>query len=222
MSTGEITLDTAGADRRIIDLRQRILTWIADPTIATCCSLGFYGILFERRVRLHPPAWRAGAIFMVLGFVALQTLPVNTAGLLLIVLGIVFFTPSRSRCARTASWPQAARFLSGWLAFFRARAAGVFRCPAGIAGTTATAVFFLWVIGKAVGSQRRRVTTGAEAMVGQIGEAATPLAPRGQIRVRGEIWQAHSADPVPVGTEVEVVHVRGLTLEVRALRREGA
>ena len=65
------------------------------------------------------------------------------------------------------------------------------------------------------------MTTGAEAMVGQIGEAATPLAPRGQIRVRGEIWQAQSADPVPVGTAVEVVHMRGLTLEVRALRREG-
>jgi len=71
-----------------------------------------------------------------------------------------------------------------------------------------------------VGSQRGRVTTGAEAMVGQVGEAATPLAPKGQIRVRGEIWQAQSAEPVPVGAPVEVVHVRGLTLEVRALRRE--
>jgi membrane-bound serine protease (ClpP class) len=82
-------------------------------------------------------------------------------------------------------------------------------------------VFFLWVISKAIGAQRRRVTTGAEGMVGQVGEAATPLAPRGQVRVRGEIWQAQSADPVAAGTAVEVVHVRGLTLEVRALRREG-
>lgn len=228
VSTGDITLDTAGADLHVISstFRQRILTWIADPTIAyLLLTLGFYGILFELQSPGAILPGVAGAIFMVLGFVALQTLPVNTAGLLLIVLGIIFFALEvKVHSHGILAAGGAISFLVGSLILFEPGPAGVFRLPLPvIAGTTAaTALFFLWVIGKALGSQRRRVTTGAEAMVGQIGEAATPLAPRGQIRVRGEIWQAHSADPVSVGTAVEVVHVRGLTLEVRALRREGA
>jgi membrane-bound serine protease (ClpP class) len=228
VSTGEVTLETAGADLHQISstFRQRILTWIADPTVAyLLLTLGFYGILFELQSPGAILPGVAGAIFMVLGFVALQTLPVNTAGLLLIVLGIVFFALEvKVHSHGILAAGGALSFLTGSLILFEPGPAGVFRLPLPvIAGTTgATALFFLWVIGKAVGSQRRRVVTGAEAMVGQIGEAATPLAPRGQIRVRGEIWQAQSADPVPVGTAVEVVHVRGLTLEVRALRREGA
>lgn len=228
VSTGQITLETAGADLHEISstFRQRILTWIADPTIAyLLLTLGFYGILFELQSPGAILPGVAGAIFMVLGFVALQTLPVNTAGLLLIVLGIIFFALEvKVHSHGILAAGGAISFLTGSLILFEPGPAGIFRVPLPvIAGTTgATALFFLWVISKAVGSQRRRVVTGAEAMVGQIGEAATPLAPRGQIRVRGEIWQAQSAEPVPVGTEVEVVHVRGLTLEVRALRREGA
>jgi membrane-bound serine protease (ClpP class) len=228
VSTGEVTLDVAGADVHQISstFRQRILTWIADPTVAyLLLTLGFYGILFELQSPGAILPGVAGAIFMVLGFVALQTLPVNTAGLLLIILGIIFFALEvKVHSHGILAAGGALSFLTGSLILFEPGPGGVFRLPYPvIAGTTAaTAVFFLWVIGKAVASQRRRVVTGAEAMVGQIGEVATPLAPRGQIRVRGEIWQAQSADPVPVGTVVEVVHVRGLTLEVRALRREGA
>jgi membrane-bound serine protease (ClpP class) len=228
VATGEITLDVAGADLRRINstFRQRVLAWIADPTIAyLLLTLGFYGILFELQSPGAILPGVVGAIFMVLGFVALQTLPVNTAGLLLIALGIVFFALEvKVHSHGILAAGGVISFLTGSLILFEPGPAGVFRLPYPVvAGTTAaTALFFLWVIGKAVGSQRRRVTTGAEAMVGQIGEVATPLAPRGQIRVRGEIWQAQSADPVPVGTAVEVVHVRGLTLEVRALRREGA
>lgn len=226
VSTGEITLDVAGADLREIrsTFRQRVLTWIADPTVAyLLLTLGFYGILFELQSPGAILPGVAGAIFMVLGFVALQTLPVNTAGLLLIVLGIVFFALEvKVHSHGILAAGGALSFLVGSLILFEPGPAGVFRLPLPVvAGTTgATALFFLWVIAKAVGSQRRRVTTGAEAMVGQVGEAATPLSPKGQIRVRGEIWQAHSAEPVPVGAPVEVVHVRGLTLEVRALRRE--
>jgi membrane-bound serine protease (ClpP class) len=226
VSTGEITLDTDGAELHQIHstFRQRILTWIADPTVAyLLLTLGFYGILFELQSPGAILPGVAGAIFMVLGFVALQTLPVNTAGLLLIVLGILFFALEvKVHSHGILAAGGALSFLTGSLILFEPGPAGVFRLPLPvIAGTTgATALFFLWVIGKAVGAQRLRVKTGAEAMVGQVGEAATPLAPRGQIRVRGEIWQAQSADPVPVGTAVEVLHVRGLTLEVRAFRRE--
>jgi|SRR5262245_5294855 len=224
---GDVTLDLEGAQVNQIPstFRQRILSWIADPTVAyLLLTLGFYGILFELQSPGAILPGVAGAIFMILGFVALQTLPVNTAGLLLIALGIIFFALEvKVQSHGILAVGGVVSFLVGSLILFEPGPAGVFRVPLPIViGTTvATAVFFLWVIGKAVGAQRRRVTTGAEAMVGQVGEAATPLAPRGQVRVRGEIWQAQSADPVAAGSAVEVVHVRGLTLEVRALRREG-
>ena len=228
VSTGDVTLDLAHASIHEIHatFRQRVLAWVADPTIAyLLLTLGFYGILFELQSPGAILPGVVGAIFMVLGFVALQTLPVNTAGLLLIALGIVFFALEvKIHSHGILAAGGVISFVTGSLILFEPGPAGVFRLPLPvILGTTlATALFFLWVIGKAVGSQRRPVTTGAQAMVGQVGEAATPLTPRGQIRVRGEIWQAQSADPLPVGTPVEVVHVRGLTLEVRALRREGA
>jgi len=226
VASGTIALDLAGAEVHRINstFRQRVLAWVADPTIAyLLLTLGFYGILFELQSPGAILPGVAGAIFLVLGFVALQTLPVNTAGLLLIALGIVFFALEvKVHSHGILAAGGVVSFLVGSLILFEPGPGGVFRLPLTVvAGTTAaTALFFLWVIGKAVGSQRRRVTTGAEAMVGQVGEAATPLAPKGQIRVRGEIWQAQSAEPVPVGAPVEVVHVRGLTLEVRALRRE--
>jgi membrane-bound serine protease (ClpP class) len=115
-------------------------------------------------------------------------------------------------------------FLIGSLILFQPGLGGVFRVSLAVVlgATLATVVFFLFVVGKAVGAQRRRVTTGAEGLVGEIGEAVTALAPRGQVRVHGEIWQAVSAQPVARGAAVEVVRVHGLTLDVRARQTEGA
>ena len=63
---------------------------------------------------------------------------------------------------------------------------------------------------------RRRTVTGAEAMVGQAGVAASPLAPEGTVRFHGELWQARSVDgDLPAGTPVEIVAVERLTLEVK-------
>lgn len=64
--------------------------------------------------------------------------------------------------------------------------------------------------------RRYRVQTGAEAMVGKRGEVVEPCDPLGRVRVRGELWQARSAQPLPVGQPVRVVAVVALTLEVEA------
>jgi membrane-bound serine protease (ClpP class) len=85
-----------------------------------------------------------------------------------------------------------------------------------IAGVTlSTAAFFAFAVGKAIGAQRRRVTTGAEGLIGLRGEAVSALQPRGQVRVRGELWQGRSATAIAAGATVEVVRMDGLTLEVR-------
>jgi membrane-bound serine protease (ClpP class) len=222
----DVTLSLARAEVHEIDatVRQKILGWIADPTIAyLLLTLGFYGILFELQNPGSILPGVAGAIFLLLGFAALQTLPVNTAGLLLILLGLAFFVLEvKVQSHGILAVGGVISFLVGSLILFEPGPAGVFRVslPVVIGTTLATALFFLFVIGKAMGAQRRRVTTGAEGMVGEVGQVATALAPRGQVKVRGEIWQAHSAEPLSVGAEVEVVRVRGLTLEVRPSRRE--
>jgi membrane-bound serine protease (ClpP class) len=152
-------------------------------------------------------------------------LPVNVAGLLLILLAIAFFlieVKVQSHGVLAAGGIIA--FLFGSLILFEPGPGGVFRVSLSVViGTTlATAAFFVFVIGKALGAQRRRVTTGAEGLVGALGETITPLAPRGQVRVHGEIWEGESPEPLNAGTPVEVTRMHGLTLEVRAQHRKEA
>lgn len=221
------TLAVAGAELREIrpSFRHSILSWIADPNVAyILLTLGFYGILFELQSPGAILPGVAGAIFLILGFVALQTLPVNLAGLLLMLLALGFFILEvKVQSSGILAVGGAVSFLIGSLILFQPGLGGVFRVSIAVilGATLATVVFFLFVIGKAIGAQRRRVTTGTEGLVGQIGEAVTALRPRGQVRVHGEIWQAVSAEPVERGTAVEVMRVRGLTLEVRARKQEG-
>ena len=206
--------------------RHGVLSWLADPNVAyILLTLGFYGILFELQSPGAILPGVAGAIFLILGFVALQTLPVNLAGLLLMMLALVFFILEvKVQSSGILAVGGAVSFLIGSLILFQPGLGGVFRVSLAVVlgATVATVVFFLFVIGKAVGAQRRKVTTGAEGLVGEVGEAVTVLGPRGQVRVHGEIWQAVSAQPVARGAAVEVVRVRGLTLEVRARQQEGA
>jgi membrane-bound serine protease (ClpP class) len=76
------------------------------------------------------------------------------------------------------------------------------------------AAFFLFVAAMAARAHRRPVLGGAEGMVGEIGEALTPLDPEGKVFVHGEYWNARSSAPVAGGSRVRVVRVEGLKLEV--------
>jgi membrane-bound serine protease (ClpP class) len=222
----ERKLDFAGAEIHEISstLRHRVLSWLTDPSVAyLLLTLGFYGILFELQSPGSILPGVAGAIFLVLGFVALQTLPVNVAGLLLILLAIVFFLVEvKVQSHGVLAVGGIIAFLFGSLILFEPGPGDVFRVslPVVIGTTLGTAAFFVFVIGKAIGAQRRRVTTGAEGLVGALGETITPLAPRGQIRVHGEIWEGESPEPLEAGTPVEVTRMRGLLLEVRAQHRK--
>lgn len=219
-------LDFTGVQLREItpSIRHRVLSWLANPTVAyLLLTLGFYGLLFELQSPGAILPGVAGAIFLILGFVALQMLPVNVAGLLLIVLGLAFFVIElKVQSGGVLATGGVISFLIGSLILFQPGPAGVFRLslPVIIGTTAATAAFFTVAIGKALAAQKRPVTTGSEGLVGTTGEAITAIAPRGQVRVHGEIWQAESADPLPAGTAVVVKQVRGLTLKVVAHQRE--
>jgi membrane-bound serine protease (ClpP class) len=81
-------------------------------------------------------------------------------------------------------------------------------------------LFFLVVLRLVLKARRRAPTSGREAMVGEIGEALSDLAPAGNVFVHGESWSAESRDIVRKGDRVRVVAVRGLTLEVRKDRED--
>jgi membrane-bound serine protease (ClpP class) len=79
-----------------------------------------------------------------------------------------------------------------------------------------TALFFLFVVGLGIRAQARKPVTGVEGIVGERGEAVTPLSPAGKVRVHGELWSAlTSGEKLPAGCTVTVESVSGLTLTVR-------
>jgi len=81
-----------------------------------------------------------------------------------------------------------------------------------------TTAFFTFAIGFGIKAQRRKPTTGIEGLVGEIGEVVSKLDPVGQIKIRGEFWNAESPDGhISQGTKVEVIKVSNLKLIVRKL-----
>lgn len=208
-------------DRHDTGFRLRLLAVLADPNIAyILLMLGFYGLLFELQ---NPGAILpgvVGGICLILAFFALSTLPVNYAGIALILLAIVFFVAE----IKVASHGLLAAggvisMLLGSLMLFQAETA---RISLGlvIGATLATALFFLFIVGKGLSAQRRKVHTGREGLVGATGIVLERLAPEGVVRIGDELWKARSDVALETGTEVEIMGVDRLTLRVRPRAKE--
>ena len=205
------------------DFRQRLLAVIADPNIAyILLMLGFYGILFELQNPGAVLPGVVGGISLILAFLALSTLPFNSAGIALIVLAVVFFVAE----VKVASHGLLAAggivsMLLGSMILFRG---GVMLSWGIILGVTiTTALFFLLIIGVGWRARRRPVVTGAQGLIGARAWATERLAPAGYVRLRGELWQAVGEAEIEAGDEVEVMSAERLTLRVRrASRRESS
>ena len=217
------TLQVRGLPVDIIEpgLRQRLLAVIADPNVAYLLMLlGFYGLLFELQ---NPGAILpgvVGGISLILAFLALSTLPVNYAGVALILLGIVFFIAE----IKVASHGLLAAggvlsLILGSVILFQGE--GVRLSWSIIAGATiTTAAFFLFVVGAGLRAQRRTVRTGWKGLVGGRGVVVERLGPRGRVRIAGELWEATSESQVEVGADVVIVGVDKLMLHVRPAAKE--
>ncbi|HEY6194920.1 MAG TPA: nodulation protein NfeD [Candidatus Eisenbacteria bacterium] len=211
----------ASVERMEPSFRQRVLGHLVDPNIAyLLLMLGFYGLLFELQ---NPGAILpgvAGAIFLVLAFLALSALPVNVAGLALLVLGVGFLLAEIKVHSHGVLAVGGALALGvGGLILFDDQAVRV-AWPLVLAVTAVTVAFFLVVIGFAVRGRRGRRVTGAPAMLGRRALVVEGLLPRGRVRLDGEVWNAEAQGFVEVGAEVVVIGVEGLTLRVRPAARE--
>jgi len=202
-------------------LRHRLLAPLVDPNIAyLLLMLGFYGILFELQ---NPGAILpgvAGAIFLLLAFFALSALPVNAAGLALLVLGVGFLVAEIKVHSHGLLTVGGALALAiGGLMLFDDRAVRV-AWPLVLATTALTVLFFVALITFAIRGRRGPRATGVAALLGRRAQVIERLGPRGRVRLDAEVWNAEAAAEIEVGAEVVVTGVEGLTLRVRPAARE--
>ena len=215
-----ITLNTA--ERNItfkeMNSRQRILDIIASPNVAyVLMILGLVGLYFElSNPGLILPGV-VGSISLVLALYAMQTLPINYAGLLLIILGVVLLIAE----VNVMSYGLLA--MSGAISIFLGsivlidsddpamQISKVILYPT--LGMT-----FLFSIGSiylAKKAHQLRTTTGMEGLLGEIGVVKETLNPEGRVLIHGEMWKAESDTVISVGEKVSVEVVKGLKIQVR-------
>lgn len=217
-----VALRTGGATltSREMTLRQRVLSAVAHPEIAyLLLSLGMLGLTIE--------LWNPGSIVpgvvgglsLLLAFFALQILPVNYAGVLLILLGLMLLLLElkvTSYGILTAGGFVSLVFGSMMLidpSTPELQLSLRFVLPV-VVGFGGLAVFLVRL---GVAAQRQPAITGDAGMLGLVGQALAPIAPGepGRVAVRGEIWRAVAGEPIAEGARVRVAGVDGLTLTVR-------
>jgi membrane-bound serine protease (ClpP class) len=215
----QVKLALAGAHVEVLapDWRSRLLAVIANPNVAYILMLiGIYGLILEF---YHPGAvapGTIGAICLLLALYAFQVLPVNYAGLALIILGIGLmiaeaFAPSFG----VLGLGGATAFVIGSVILMDTDIPGFGLSSAVVAAFAVTSVaFFVFALGMVIKSRHRPVVTGREELIGGIGVALEDFDGAGRIRIHSEIWFAHSDAPLRKGQQVRVVDIDGLTLLV--------
>ena len=199
---------------------QKILDRISDPNVAyILMMLGFYGIMFE----LFSPGailpGIAGVIFLVFAFYAMNTMPVNYAGIGLIVFGIILFILEIKVISHgMLTVGGIASVLLGSLILFRTSTTENFVAisRALVFGVTAvTALFFLFVVGMGIKAQRLKPASGIESLIGKFGRTMESLQPFGRVKINGEIWKAESlSGEITENEKVIVKEIKNLTLYV--------
>jgi membrane-bound serine protease (ClpP class) len=199
--------------------RDKLLAVISDPSVAYFLLLfGFYGLIYELA---NPGVFLpgvAGGISLLLAFYAFQILPINYSGLALIILGMAFmiseaFIPSFG----SLGIGGIVAFAIGSLILIDDES---LRIPTSliISTTAVSAVFLLLLMGRVLTIRKKKVRTGAEALIGMIGEASDDFDGEGRIWLLGESWQAKSSDTIRKGEKVRITSRNGLELTVESLK----
>ncbi len=200
-------------------LRTKILKTISNPNIAyILMMIGLAGLYFEFS---HPGAifqGVIGAIALILAFFAMQTLPVNYAGVLLIVLAIIFFIMEMKIISYgLLSVAGVVSLLLGSLMLFKGDGPDMKLSLQVLLPTVILiSVFFVAVAGLVFRAQISKPATGSTGLVGEIGVVKKALTPEGKVFVHGELWNARAKDPIDKDAKVRIVQVVNLILEVES------
>lgn len=217
------TLHTKGIEQRTIEpgWQYRVLRTIGNPNIAyILLMIGLAGLYFELSQPGAVVPGVIGGISLILALYALQTLPVNLAGILLILLAIVFFILEiKIASYGLLSLSGVLSLVLGSLMLFRVPGDPTTRLAMSVFIPTVVTIsaFFVTVATLAFRAQMRKPQTGAEVMLGLIGEVKEDLDPEGKVFVYGELWNAQADEYIPVGEKVEVIAVENLMLKVKRI-----
>ena len=204
---------------------QKILDRISDPNIAyILMMLGFYGIMFEL---FNPGAILpgiAGVIFLIFAFYSMNSMPVNYAGLGLIIFGIILFLLEIKIISHgMLTIGGAVSVLLGSLILFRTSSTENFISISRsliFATTAVTTLFFLFVVGMGLKAQRAKPSSGIEVLIGKFGQTIEALHPLGSVRVNGEIWKAESlSGSISENEKIVVKRIKNLTLYVEQVQQ---
>jgi membrane-bound serine protease (ClpP class) len=222
----QVVLSTAGATvlESPLNTLERLMHTVVNPTIVTVLmAIGVQAILIELS---SPGGWVAGFVGVIclgLGFYGLGVLPVNWLGLGLIgVAFVLFILDIKAPTHGALTVAGVLTLIAGFLITFNYPESPAFArvsVPLVVSVALAMGGFFAFALAKVLRARKRQPSTGAEALVGSTAKVRSPLMPTGTVLMKGELWQAVSADDsdIPKGSRVEVIAVQGFLLHVRSL-----
>jgi membrane-bound serine protease (ClpP class) len=217
---GTVTLETRNAEVKRIEVgfRDRFLALITDPNIAYILMMvGMVGIFFELQNPGVVLPGVIGGISLILAFFAFQSLPINWAGVLLILFGVsLLIAEIKIASHGVLTIGGVVAMVLGSFMLYEAPEVG-FRVSWTVIIPTvgAMAGLIAWAVSAGVRAMMKPSVTGPESMVGRLAVARSALGPDGQVQVDGEIWRAVAdGGAIPAGEKVRVTAVDGLTLRV--------
>ncbi len=221
--SGISTLHTKNAQLVYLDMsfQQKLLSILSDPNIAyILMMLGFYGLLFE----LYNPGsifpGVVGVISLVLAFYSFHTLPVNYAGIILIVFSLILFILEIKIVSHglLTIGGVICLILGSLMLLNPVSSFDVLQISWEVIALVVilTVLFFSFAIGFGIKAQRRKPTTGLEGLINETGVTITELRPEGSVKVHGEIWKAESSEgTIPAGNKIIVTGISNLKLKVK-------
>ena len=220
---GEKILNTGNAAVNEVEmtLSLKFLTILSDPNIAYILfMIGLYGLLFEifNPGVIFPGV--IGGICIILAFYSMHTLPINYAGLALIVFAIILFVLEIKVISHgILSIGGVISLIIGSIMLINVESGlevVMISWQVIALFVVLTILFFGFAITLGIKAQRRKPTTGVEGLIKEIGEAITDLNPEGEVRVHGEIWRAETIEgKIESKSIVEIVEVHNLKLKVK-------
>jgi len=224
----EIKLATKGIIPKGIKMnfRERFLHAIAEPNVAyILLMLGIYGLIYEFASPGIGLGAVCGSICLILAFFGLQSLPINLAGLLLIILGVILFLLEAFAPAHgILAIGGVVSLIFGSFMLIDSSAAPFIAISGQLIISTAicTALFFLLAVGAAIQTHRHKITTGKEGLIGEIGIAKTNISKEGLVFAQGEIWTAmvEGEEVISEGEKVKIIGLEGLKLKIKKMINE--
>lgn len=213
----KLATETASIQYIEPDWRNKLLSVITDPNILPILmTLGMFGLIYEMLNPGFVLPGVLGGICILLALYAAQVLPINYAGLALILLGILFmvgeaFAPSFGALGIGG----AVAFVIGSIILIDTDYEGYgVSIPFIFTFAVANALFFFTILSLVLKSRKNPVVSGSEELIGSTGEVLESVENYGRVRVHSESWQAKSQVPILPGQKIRVIGIEGLTLIV--------